>query len=206
MIQAVAPDIVVMPEVQEVAPFQRIAAALEMTPRLAKSRRRLSIRVGLLSRLPILDFRTLHLWPLWPSCLQATVQLANGLSLTVYGVHLAHFYAWFLEWWRRYQVRALLRHVWQGPSAHHLLAGDFEQHCSWRSSYVGGGAIMGQSADLVSARVHPTLGTQAAGRCRLCRLFPQVAPEGRGLYAPGASSTSAPRLCIRHAAVSRSLA
>lgn len=96
-----------------------------MISRLAKSRRRLSIRVGLLSRLPILAFRTLYLWPLWPSCLQATAQLANGLSLTVYGVHLAPFYAWFLEWWRRYQVRTLLRYVWQGPSAHHLLDGDF---------------------------------------------------------------------------------
>ena len=125
VIKAVAPDVVVVQEGLEAAPFRRIAAALEMTPCLAETRHRLSLRVGLLSRLPVLDFRTLHLWPVWPGCVQATVQLANGYSLTVYGLHLAAYYPWFLEWWRTYQIRALLRHIKQTTPGQHLLAGDF---------------------------------------------------------------------------------
>ena len=108
VIQAVAPDVVVVQEALGVARFQRIAAALEMTSCLAERRGRLSVRVGLLSRLPVLEFRTLHLWPVWPSCLQTTVKLANGRSLTVFGLHLAAYHPWFLEWWRTYQVRSSL--------------------------------------------------------------------------------------------------
>ena len=125
VIQAVDPDVVVVQEALGVARFQRIAAALEMTSCLAERRGRLSVRVGLLSRLPILDFRTLHLWPVWPSCLQATVKLASGRPLTVFGLHLAAYHAWFLEWWRKYQVRALLRYIRQTAPGQHLLAGDF---------------------------------------------------------------------------------
>jgi endonuclease/exonuclease/phosphatase family metal-dependent hydrolase len=61
VIQAVAPDVVVVQEVLEVDSFHRIAAALKIIPHLADNRGGLSLRVGLLSRLPILDFRTLHL-------------------------------------------------------------------------------------------------------------------------------------------------
>ena len=125
VIQAVAPDVVVVQEAEGVASFQQIAQALKMTAHLAESRRRLSLRVGLLSRLPVLDFRTLHLWPVWPSCLQATVQLANGHSLMVFGLHLAAYYPWFFEWWRTYQVRVLLRYIRQTAPEQHLLAGDF---------------------------------------------------------------------------------
>src|ERR671933_19154 len=125
VIKAVAPDVVVVQEGLEAAPFRRIAAALEMPLCLAETRHRLSLRVGLLSRLPVLDFRTLHLWPVWPGCVQATVQLAKGYSLTVYGLHLAAYYPWFLEWWRVYQVRTLLRYIRRMAPGWHLLAGDF---------------------------------------------------------------------------------
>ena len=125
VIQAVDPDVVVVQEALEVARFHRIAAALEMAPRLAESRRRLSIRVGLLSRLPVVGFRTLDLWPVWPSCFQATIYLTNGRSLTVFGLHLAAYYPWFFELWRMYQVRALLRYILQTAPGQHLLAGDF---------------------------------------------------------------------------------
>jgi endonuclease/exonuclease/phosphatase family metal-dependent hydrolase len=125
VIRSVAPDVVVVQEVLEENRFRQIAAALKMSPYLAQSQGRLPLRVGLLSRLPVLDFRTLRLWPVWPGCLQATVQLANGNSLTVFGVHLAAYYPWFMEWWRTYQVRALLRYIRRTAPGLHLLAGDF---------------------------------------------------------------------------------
>ena len=126
VIKAVVPDVVVVLEVREVSYFRRIAAALGTTACLAERRHRLSSRVGLLSRLPILHFRTLHLWPVWPACLQAAVQLASACSLAVYGLHLAAYYSWPLEWWRTYQIRTLLRHIRQAAPGQHLLAGDFD--------------------------------------------------------------------------------
>src|SRR5919112_3540894 len=125
VIQSVALDVVVVQEVLEVDHFQQIATALGMSPYLAHSQGRLPLRVGLLSRLPVLDFHTLHLWPVWPGCLQATVQLANGLYLTVFGLHLAAYYPWFLEWWRVHQIRTLLRYLRRAAPGLHLLVGDF---------------------------------------------------------------------------------
>jgi exodeoxyribonuclease III len=125
VIQSLAPDVVVLQEVLEVNRFRQIATVLGMSPYLAQSKGRIPLRVGLLSRLPVLNFHTLHLWPVWPSCLQATVQLANGHSLTIFGLHLAAYYPWFLEWWRTYQLRALLRYIRRATPGWHLLAGDF---------------------------------------------------------------------------------
>src|ERR687893_3179993 len=125
VIERLSPDVVVVQEVLEVDHFQRIATKLGMSPYLAQSNGRLPLRVGLLSRLPILEFHTLHLWPVWPSCLQATIRLENGHSLTVFGLHLAAYYPWFLEWWRTHQVRTLLRHIRRAAPGRHLLAGDF---------------------------------------------------------------------------------
>ncbi len=123
--RAVDPDVVVVQEALEVDCFHRIATALEMSPYLAENRGRLPLRVGLLSRLPILDSRTLDLWPVWPGCLRATLRLTDGPSLTVYGVHLAAYYPWFFERWRTHQIRSLLRYVRRTAPEHHLLAGDF---------------------------------------------------------------------------------
>lgn len=126
VIRSAAPDVVVMPEVRGAGRFRQMAAALGMSPRLAEGRGRIPLRVGLLSRLPILSFRTLLPWPVWPGCVEATVRPADGLPLTVYGVHLAAYYPWFLERWRAYQVRALLGHVRRTrPGDRHLIAGDF---------------------------------------------------------------------------------
>ena len=125
VIRATAPDVVVVPEAWEATPFRRIAAALGMAPRLAEGRGRIPLRVGLLSRLPILGFRTLHPWPVWPGCIEATVRLADGHSLTVFGLHLAAYYPWFFECWRTYQVRALLRYIRRAAPGLHLLTGDF---------------------------------------------------------------------------------
>ena len=127
VIRAAAPHVVVVvPEARGVERFRRIAAALGMAPRLAEEDRdRIPLRVGLLSRLPVLGFRTLRPWPVWPGCIEATVRPPDGLPLTVYGVHLAAYYPWFLERWRAHQVRALLGHIQHAIPGRHLLAGDF---------------------------------------------------------------------------------
>jgi exodeoxyribonuclease III len=152
VIQSADPDVVVVQEVLEVERFQQIATGLGMSPYLTHSQGRLPIRVGLLSRLPILDFRTLHLWPVWPSCLRATVQLANGHSLTVFGLHLAAYYPWFLELWRMHQIRTLLRYLRQAAPGRHLLVGDFNAIAP------GDRALLGQAPLWVKAQVWLQLG------------------------------------------------
>src|SRR5919202_2584179 len=59
-----------------------------------------------------------------------------------------------------------------------------QHHCTRGSSFAGGSAVVGQGAELVSTGPRPALGTQAAARCRLCRLLPQAASTGRWLYSP----------------------
>src|ERR687889_654730 len=152
VIQAVDPDVVIVQEAQGVASFHRIAQALEMTAHIAERRRRSSLRVGLLSRLPVLSSRTLNLWPAWPSCLEATVQLMNGHSLTVFGLHLAAYYPWFLEWWRTHQVRTLLRYLRPAAPGRHLLAGDFNTIAP------GDRALLGQAPLWVKAQAWFQLG------------------------------------------------
>jgi len=152
VIQSVTPDVVVVQEVLEVERFQQIATVLGMSPFLARSQGRLPLQVGLFSRLPVLDFRTLHLWPVWPSCLQATVQLANGHSLTVFGLHLAAYYPWFLELWRVHQIRTLLRYLRQAAPGRHLLVGDFNAIAP------GDRALLGQAPLWVKAQVWFQLG------------------------------------------------
>ncbi len=152
VIRSVAPDVVVVQEVLEVYHFRQIATALGMSPYLAQSQGWLPLRVGLLSRFPVLDFHTLRLWPVWPSCLQATVQLENGHSLTIFGLHLAAYYPWFLEWWRAHQVRALLRHIRRTAPGWHLLAGDFNAIAP------GDRASLGQAPLWVKAQVWFQLG------------------------------------------------
>src|SRR5919107_843258 len=152
VIEYVAPDVVVVQEVLDADNFQQIATALGMSPYLAQSQGRLPLRVGLLSKLPVLDFRTLHLWPVWPSCLQATVPLANGHSLTVFGLHLAAYYPWFLELWRMHQIRTLLRYLRQAVPGRHLLVGDFNAIAP------GDRALLGQAPLWVKAQVWFQLG------------------------------------------------
>jgi endonuclease/exonuclease/phosphatase family metal-dependent hydrolase len=152
VIQSVVPDVIVVQEVLEIERFQQIATGLGMSPFLAHSQGRLPLRVGLLSRLPVLDFRTLHLWSVWPSCLQATVQLTNGHSLTVFGLHLAAYYPWFLELWRMHQIRTLLRYIRQAAPGRHLLVGDFN------SIAPGDRALLGEAPLWVKAQVWFQLG------------------------------------------------
>jgi exodeoxyribonuclease III len=184
VIQSVSPDVVVVQEVLEEDRLQQIATALGMSPFLAHSQGRLPLRVGLLSRLPVLDFHTLHLWPVWPSCLQATVQLANGHSLTVFGVHLAAYYPWFVEWWRVHQIRTLLRYIRQAAPERHLLVGDFNTIAP------GDRALLGEAPLWVKAQASFQLGYIA--RWALGRLldtgyvdcFRKLHPEEDGFTLP----------------------
>jgi exodeoxyribonuclease-3 len=124
VIRAAAPDVVVVQEVMQPALFERIAAALDMTPYLAPGPER-GRKVGLLSRLPILSARSHRPFGTWRPWLEVCLQLQDGQTLTIYGLHPVAFHPWFCELWRLWEVRSLLRHIRRSAPGAHLLAGDF---------------------------------------------------------------------------------
>ncbi len=117
-----APDVVILPEVMQVEVLEQMARALSMTWRVgggtAKGR-----KVGLLSRLPILNTRTRRLAGRRHG-LATTVQLSNAQKLTVCGLHLIPFHTWPFECRRQLELRRLLAWLNQTEATLPLLAGD----------------------------------------------------------------------------------
>jgi endonuclease/exonuclease/phosphatase family metal-dependent hydrolase len=124
VIRAVDPDVVVLQEVMQTVALERIAATLNMDHILARGPEQ-GRKVGLLSRLPVLTARSGRRWGAWRRWLEVSIQLSNGQMITIYGVHLIPFHAWFFEWWRGREVSGLLQHIRQVAPGPHLLAGDF---------------------------------------------------------------------------------
>jgi endonuclease/exonuclease/phosphatase family metal-dependent hydrolase len=124
VIRAASPDVVVLQEVMEPVLLERMAATLKMAYRLARGSNAVR-KVGLLSRLPILASRSHQLWETARSCLEVELQLPDGRKLTVYGLHLVAYHAWFCELWRCWELRRLLGYIRRTAPGPHLLAGDF---------------------------------------------------------------------------------
>ncbi len=124
IIRAAAPDVVVMPEVIHLATLERMASELGMAGCVGRGPDG-GRKVGVLSRLPILGWRSLHFRWTWRETVEVSVRLPNGQSLTVYGLHLIAFHSWFFEAWRVQEIRGVLEHIRRTAPGPHLLAGDF---------------------------------------------------------------------------------
>jgi exodeoxyribonuclease-3 len=124
VIRAAAPDVVVLQEVMQPILLEHIAVTLDMTPYLAPGPER-GRKVGLLSQVPVLSARSRRPWGTWRPWLEVCLQLQDGQTLTIYGLHLVAFHPWFCELWRLWELRGLLRHIHQAAPGAHLLAGDF---------------------------------------------------------------------------------
>ncbi len=125
IIHAAAPDVVVMPEVMHLAMLERMAAELAMAEcRLANGPDG-GRRVGVLSRLPILGWRSLPSRPPWRDGIELSVRPDGGQPLTIYGLHLKVLNTWSLESWRTQEMRIVLEHIRRAAPGPHLLAGDF---------------------------------------------------------------------------------
>jgi endonuclease/exonuclease/phosphatase family metal-dependent hydrolase len=124
VIQAAAPDVVVVQEVMQPVVLERIAATLNMEHRLARGPEQ-GRKVGLLSRLPVLMARSGRPWGAWRRWLEVSIQLPKDQMITIYGVHLIPYHPWFFELWRGREVSGLLQHIRQVAPGPHVLAGDF---------------------------------------------------------------------------------
>jgi endonuclease/exonuclease/phosphatase family metal-dependent hydrolase len=124
VIRAAAPDMVVMPEAVQSAALERMASELAMECRLAHGPDR-DRKVGVLSRLPILGWRSLPSHRPWRESVEISVRPDGGQPLTIYGLHLRALQTWSLEWWRTQEIRIVLEHIRRAAPGPHLLAGDF---------------------------------------------------------------------------------
>ncbi len=125
IIRAAAPDVVVMPEVMHLAILERMASELAIEEcRLANGPDG-GRRVGVLSRLPILSWRSLPVGRAWREGVELSVCPGGGRLLTIYGLHLRALNAWSLASWRTQEMRIVLEHIRRAAPSPHVLAGDF---------------------------------------------------------------------------------
>ena len=124
VLRVVAPDIVVLQEVGDAEFVGRLAVALEMQHFFARGNTR--HHLALLSRWPITGSRSHHPFPpIHNTVLEATVEHPSGQCLDVFGVHPVPFPSIFLELWRRWEIKVVLRRVRRRAPALCLIVGDF---------------------------------------------------------------------------------
>lgn len=118
VINAAAPDVVLLQEATRPALVEQLAAATGMADWRAFPRQSL----GYMSRVPVAHAS----WHQPRFSHHAFVEvLPAGSPLRVFGVHLSAVHAAWTERRRRYELRALLRSVADRREGLHVLAGDF---------------------------------------------------------------------------------
>ena len=118
VLNALAPDIVVLQEATRPDVVGRLAQATGMTVSGARRGRSLAF----MSRVPIRE----HHWirPRWSQ--HAFLEIVpEGTSVRIFGVHLSAVHAAWTEARRVRELRSLLQAIKQHDQSHHVLVGDF---------------------------------------------------------------------------------
>jgi len=123
VIQRTNADVVILQEVTDLAVLTSLAESLRMQWFLGKGNQR--TKVALLSRLPVLNFKSLHPFPIWHNLIEAEVRYQTSQSFFLIGVHLIP-HLWFgFELWRYLEVRYVLARCEKFLGRPLLIAGDF---------------------------------------------------------------------------------
>ena len=122
VLQEQQPDVIVLQEVFDRDWVDALAARLGMDSYFARGN---NIRhVALLSRLPILSVQTHRAFPIRCAVLQAEIEFGRGDIVTIFGIHLAPYPAFYHELWRTLEVRLILRLALACKNRPHLILGD----------------------------------------------------------------------------------
>jgi endonuclease/exonuclease/phosphatase family metal-dependent hydrolase len=123
VLREVSADVVVLQEVFDGAFVERIGDALGMQHFVARGNSK--YHLAILSRWPIGAHHSYHPFPpIQQTVLEATIDCPNGQSLVVFGVHPVARPLVFLELWRLWELRVVLRRIERrGASACLLLCG-----------------------------------------------------------------------------------
>lgn len=123
VIQRTKADIVILQEVTDLTVLTSLAESLQMQYFAGKGNRR--TKVALLSRVPVLNFKSLHPFPIWHNLIETEVRYQTNQSLFLIGVHLVP-HLWFgFEFWRYLEVKHILALCKRFLGQPTLVAGDF---------------------------------------------------------------------------------
>jgi exonuclease III len=123
VIQRTNADVVILQEVTDITVLTSLAESLRMQWFLGKGNRK--TKVALLSRLPVLNFNSLHPFPIWHNVIETEVRYQTNQSLLLIGVHLIP-HLWFgFELWRYLELKYILARCKKFLGQPLLIAGDF---------------------------------------------------------------------------------
>lgn len=123
VIQRTNADVVILQEVTDLTVLTSLAESLRMQWFLGKGNQK--TKVALLSRLPVLNFNSLHPFPIWQNVIETEVRYQTNQSLFLIGVHLIP-HLWFgFELWRYLEVKYILARCKKFVGQPLLIAGDF---------------------------------------------------------------------------------
>ncbi len=124
VIQAAAPDVVVLQEVFQSGFVPELARALNADFFVASGNTKR--KLALLSRLPIRSRNSYHPFPpIHRAILEAEIEYTANQRLSIFGVHLIAFPTIFLELWRLWEVKMLIKRAQLRAAAPCLVLGDF---------------------------------------------------------------------------------
>ena len=123
VVEQVQPDVLILQEVFQQSLVQEFAKKLNMDYFFAKGN---NIRhLALLSRWPIISPRNYHPFPIRCAVIEAQLDFAANYPVHLFGIHLAPHPAFYREWWRLWEMKAILREAMKHQAAPCLIAGDF---------------------------------------------------------------------------------
>ena len=123
VLEALRPDVVVLQEVTGDTLVAALGKQFGMAHYVAPGNT--WRQVALLSRLPIMAAAGHHHFPIHRAILQATLELAGGRRLHVFGIHTMALPLLAMEAWRVWEVREISQLMVPLLAEHCLLAGDF---------------------------------------------------------------------------------
>lgn len=123
VIQSTKADVVILQEVTDLTILQSLAESLQMQWFLGTGNQK--TKVALLSRLPVLKFKSLHPFPIWHNVIETEVRYQANQSLFLIGVHLIPHLCFGFELWRYLEMRYILARCKKFLGQPLLIAGDF---------------------------------------------------------------------------------
>ncbi len=124
VLQAVRPDVAILPEVYHAAFLEELGRALDMAPYFPSGNQKR--HVGLLSRLPIHSAQSYRLFPpIWHNVVDAQIEYRPNETFRVLGLHAFANLHIACEIWRWWEAHTILRYLGAVHTQPCLLAGDF---------------------------------------------------------------------------------
>jgi exodeoxyribonuclease-3 len=124
VIQTAKPDVVILQEVYTEGFLENVSRPLGMKYYIGAGNKKR--RVALLSKLPVLSFKSHHpLFPTWRNFIDAVIEYEKDRIIHVIGVHPMANLGVVFEAWRFLEARCILNYVRRFQNESFLIAGDF---------------------------------------------------------------------------------